>query len=43
MSAVSADESKSARERELEREIRKLREENEFPKKAAAFFAEHHR
>mgnify|MGYP001424437655 CR=1 FL=1 len=39
----SAGEPKSPRERELERENRKLREENEFLKKAAAFFAKEHR
>ncbi|MFE5533079.1 transposase [Embleya sp. NPDC056538] len=33
----------SARERELEREIRKLREENAFLVKASAFFARNHR
>lgn len=42
-SAASAGEPKSPRERELEREVRKLREENEFLKKAAAFFAKDHR
>lgn len=34
---------KSERELQLERENRKLREENEFLKKAAAFFAKDHR
>lgn len=43
LSADSASEPKSARERELERENRKLREEVEFLKKAAAFFAKDHR
>ena len=42
-SAASAGEPMSPRERELEREVRKLREENEFLKKAAAFFAKDHR
>ncbi|TMR06865.1 transposase [Actinomadura soli] len=41
--AASAGEPRSARERELEREVRKLREENEFLVKAAAFFAKDHR
>ena len=36
-------ERKSGRELQLERENRKLREENEFLKKAAAFFAKDHR
>jgi transposase len=36
-------EKKSDREIALERENRKLREENEFLKKAAAFFAREHR
>jgi transposase len=36
-------EKKSARELELERENRKLREENAFLVKAAAFFAKDHR
>ena len=40
---VSAGEEKSERELQLEREMRKLREENEFLKKAAAFFAREHR
>jgi transposase len=35
----SAGDPKSDRERQLERELRKLREENAFLKKAAAFFA----
>lgn len=39
----SAGELKTARERELERENRRLREENEFLKKAAAFFAKEQR
>jgi transposase len=36
-------EKKTERELQLERENRKLREENEFLKKAAAFFAKEHR
>lgn len=36
-------EKKSARELELERENRRLREENAFLVKAAAFFAKDHR
>jgi transposase len=36
-------ESKTDRERQLEREIQKLREENTFLKKAASFFAREHR
>lgn len=39
----SVGEKKSERELRLERENRKLREENEFLKKAAAFFAKEHR
>jgi transposase len=39
----SGGENKSARELELERENRKLREENAFLVKAAAFFARDHR
>jgi transposase len=40
----NADDSpKTARERQLERELQKLREENEFLKKAASFFAREHR
>ncbi|RSN69767.1 transposase [Actinomadura sp. WAC 06369] len=42
-STTSAGDPKSTRERELERENRKLREENDFLKKAAAFFAKDHR
>lgn len=41
--STSTGEPRSARERELERENRKLREENEFLLKAAAFFAKDHR
>ena len=41
--APGTAESKTERERELERENRKLREENEFLKKAAAFFAAENR
>ena len=37
------DSGKSNREAELEREVRKLREENAFLKKAAAFFAAENR
>ncbi|WP_067466017.1 transposase [Actinomadura macra] len=39
----SGGEKMSARELELERENRRLREENDFLKKAAAFFARDHR
>ena len=41
--AQDAGEKKSERELALERENRKLREENEFLKKAAAFFAREQR
>ena len=41
--SVDVGEKKSERELQLERENRKLREENEFLKKAAAFFAKEHR
>jgi transposase len=41
--APGAAEIKTERECELERENRKLREENEFLKKAAAFFAAENR
>ena len=41
--ASSAESKKSDREAELEREVRKLREENAFLKKAAAFFAAENR
>lgn len=41
--APEAAGSKTERERELERENRKLREENAFLKKAAAFFAAENR
>lgn len=41
--AREPDEKKSERELALERENRKLREENEFLKKAAAFFAREQR
>jgi transposase len=41
--APVSEEKRSERELQLERENRKLREENDFLKKAAAFFAREHR